>query len=71
MSEKVTNRFVVLLGERKKRISDVARETGISRTTLTHLYYGDNRAISFETLSRLCGYFQCEVGDILIRRKEP
>ena len=70
MNVEVTNRFAVLLGERKKRISDVARDTGISRTTLTHLYYGDNRAISFETLSKLCGYFQCDIGDILVR-KEP
>lgn len=69
MNVEVTNRFAVLLGERKKRISDVARDTGISRTTLTHLYYGDNRAISFDTLSKLCSYFRCDVGDILVRKE--
>lgn len=66
MSLKVTSRVSALLGERKKRVSDVARDTGISRTTLTRLYYGDSRAISFETLGKLCDYFHCDVGDILV-----
>ena len=34
----IESRFAVLLGEKKKKISDVARATGISRTTLTNLY---------------------------------
>ncbi|MCD8050141.1 MAG: helix-turn-helix transcriptional regulator [Clostridiales bacterium] len=66
----VTSRFAALLGERRKKISDVARATGISRTTLTHLYYGTSRAVSFETLNKLCQYFGCGVGDILTRTKE-
>lgn len=70
MTTEVTSRLAVLMGERKKKISDVSRETGISRTTLTHLYYGDNQAISFEVLNKLCNYFQCDVGEILIRKKE-
>lgn len=40
MTTEVTSRLAVLMGERKKKISDVSRETGISRTTLTHLYAG-------------------------------
>ena len=59
-----------MLGERKKKISEVARDTGISRTTLTNLYYSENRAISFETLDKLCSYFHCEIGDILVRKEE-
>ena len=31
--------FARLLGERKLKISDVARDTGINRGTLTRLYY--------------------------------
>lgn len=67
---RVKNEFAALLGDRKKKISDVARETGVSRTTLTNLYYETNQAISFDVLSKLCEYFQCGVGDILTIHEE-
>ncbi|MGO5097505.1 helix-turn-helix domain-containing protein [Agathobaculum sp. LCP25S3_E8] len=62
---KVNSRFATLLGERRMKISEVARATGISRTTLTNLYYGKGEAVSFSVLGRLCGYLSCSVGDIL------
>lgn len=67
---KVTTRVAALMGNHKKKISEVARDTGISRTTLTNLYYETNQAVSFDTLSKLCSYFQCDIGDILIIRKD-
>lgn len=67
METRIVNRFAVLMAERKKKISEVARATGISRTTLTGLYYESCHAISFGTLSKLCDYFDCEVDDILVR----
>lgn len=68
MSIDVSNCFADLLASRKEKISTVSRATGISRTTLTKLYYETSQAISFETLSKLCSYFQCEIGDILKRK---
>ena len=61
----VNNSFSRLLGEKKLKISDVARETGISRTTLTALYYGKGEAISYKVLGTLCDYLDCGIGDIL------
>ena len=52
----IESRFAVLLGEKKKKISDVARATGISRTTLTNLYYGKGAAVSYHVLGTLCDY---------------
>lgn len=52
------------------KISGVSRDTGISRTTLTNLYYGKSEAVSFSVLGRLCDYLGCSVGDILEIKQE-
>ena len=46
-----------LMGERKMRISDVMRETGISRTTITLLYKETALKVDLEALDKLCDLF--------------
>ena len=52
-------------------ISKIARKTNISRTTLTALYKGSGSGITFSVLEKLCNYFQCDVGDLLILTDKP
>jgi putative transcriptional regulator len=59
--------FARLMGERKLKISDVARDTGINRGTLTRLYYETAERIELEVLDQLCNYFGVELGDLLER----
>lgn len=54
-----------LMAAKRERIMDIHRETGISRTTLTAIYYGSGKAISFDVLGKLCKHFSCDVGEIL------
>jgi len=54
-----------LMGERKMKIVDVARETGLNRNTVTLLYKETAQRIDLEALEKLCQLFQCEVGDLL------
>ena len=61
----VDNRFAELLGTKKAKISYVSRATGISRGTLTNLYYSKSTAISFDEIEKLCDYFSCQVGDLI------
>ena len=68
--ETIKSNFSTLLGEKRIRISDVSRNTGISRQTLTILYYGRGTAISYEVLGKLCRYLNCSVGDLLEVEKE-
>ena len=56
-----------IMGENKMRISDVARETGLSRATLTLLYKETAQKIDLEALDKLCLFFDCELKDILER----
>ncbi|MCH8493005.1 MAG: helix-turn-helix transcriptional regulator [Idiomarina sp.] len=57
--------FAELLGARKLKISDVVRETGINRSTLTRLYHETTSRIDFETLETLCRFLECDVGELL------
>ncbi len=54
-----------LLGERKLRMADVSRHTGLSKKTLSLLYREKSCGIRFETLAKLCAALDCSVGDIL------
>lgn len=58
-----------LMGERKMRISDVMRETGLSRTTVTLLYKETALKVDLEALDKLCDLFDCEIQDLL--QKSP
>ncbi len=62
--------FARLMGERKLKISDVARDTGINRGTLTRLYYETAERIELDVLDQLCDYFGVELGDLLERVSE-
>jgi|TARA_R100000306_G_C4362651_1_gene136056 putative transcriptional regulator len=53
------------MGERKMKIVDVARETGLNRNTVTLLYKETAQRIDLEAIEKLCRLFECEVGDLL------
>ena len=55
-----------LMGAQRKKISDVARATGISRTTLIERYYDRSKAVSFRVIELLCRYLNCTVGDLFV-----
>ncbi|WP_089139524.1 helix-turn-helix domain-containing protein [Vibrio rumoiensis] len=61
----ITCNLSTLLGARKLKISDVVRETGINRSTITRLYHETNNRIDFDTLEKLCRFLDCEVGELL------
>lgn len=54
-----------LLGERKLKISDVARDTGINRGTLTRLYQETAERIDLDAVNLLCRYLNVTVADLL------
>lgn len=59
--------FARLLGERKLKISDVARDTGINRGTLTRLYYETAERLELEVLDKLCDFFGIELHELIDR----
>lgn len=53
------------MGERKLKISDVAKDTGINRGTITRLYQETALRIDFDVLEKLCVFFDCDVQDMI------
>ena len=59
--------FARLLGERKLKISDVARDTGINRGTLTRLYYETAERVELDVLDKLCEYLGVDLPELIER----
>ncbi len=58
-------RLDVLLTERGRSYYWLAKETGVSHTTLWRLRKGKALGINFETLEKICGALECQPGDVL------
>ena len=54
-----------LMGIHKVNIQSVHEGTGITRNTISNLYHEKVTRLDFNTLERLCNYFECEVGDLI------
>ncbi len=54
-----------IMGEHKMKISDVVRETGLSRNTLTLMYKETAQKIDINALDKLCQLFECEPCQLL------
>lgn len=59
------NNFSKILGERLLSISNVSKQTKISRTTLTNFYYRRNKSVSYQTLEKLCDYLEIPLSELL------
>ena len=53
-----------MMGEHKMRIADVARETGLSRATVTLLYKETAQKVDLDTIEKICLLFGCDIGDL-------
>ncbi|MAG65300.1 MAG: Cro/Cl family transcriptional regulator [Pseudomonadales bacterium] len=53
-----------LMGARKLKLIDVARDTGINRGTITRLYHETATRVDLDVIETLCRYLDCEVGEL-------
>ncbi len=54
-----------VLGKKRLRVQDVHVQTGLSRNTLTNMYYDRACRMDYGTLEKLCAFLKCEISDIL------
>jgi len=52
------------MGERKLKISDVAKDTEINRGTITRLYQETYTRIEKDVINTLCVYFDCRIEEL-------
>ena len=60
-------RIDALLKEEGRTFYWLAKETGISHTTLWRLKKGKALGVNFETLEKICEALNCDIGDVLTR----
>jgi len=53
-----------LMGERKLKVIDVARETGLHRNTVTLLYQETATRVDLDAIEILCRYFDVAIGEM-------
>jgi putative transcriptional regulator len=61
----ITIRINELLKEEKRSFYWLAKETGISHTTLWRLKKGKAQGITFDTLEKISVTLKCQPGDVL------
>ena len=65
----IISNLAVLLAERKMKVADLVRSTGINKSTLHKLYNDESVRIDFETIDKICLALDVEVGDLLVSKK--
>ena len=58
----IVNHLPTLLAERRLKVADAVRATGVSKTTLHKIYNDQSSRIDFDTIDKLCEYLG--VGDL-------
>ena len=59
------NNMRILLAKQRKKVSDVYKATGISKSTLTALYYERTKRPDIETLQKVSEYLGVTVDEFL------
>ncbi|ETI83948.1 helix-turn-helix domain-containing protein [Streptococcus anginosus] len=59
------NNLRVILAKQRKKVSDVAKATGISKTTLTSLYYERTKNPETATLLKVADYLGVTIDELL------
>ncbi|ABE74744.1 MULTISPECIES: helix-turn-helix domain-containing protein [Psychrobacter] len=67
----IVSKLPVILAEKKLRVADVVRATGMSKSTLHKLYNEESSRIDFNTIDQLCEFLDVQVGDLFIYTPNP
>ena len=59
------NNLRIILAKQRKKVSDVHEATGISKTTLTSLYYERTKNPETETLLKIANYLGVSIDELL------
>lgn len=66
----IVNRISRVMGDRRLKISDLAREAGISRSTATKLYYGGTD-VNLSVVDRVCRALDADLCELFEYMPDP
>ncbi len=59
------NNLSKLMGEKRIKISEIARISGLCENTVRRVYYDKTSTISYKTIERLCWALNCTTQELL------
>lgn len=59
-------RLSAIMGEKRLKMTDVARATGLARSTVWGLYHDRVQRVEYPVLDKLCRALNCQPGDLLV-----
>ena len=60
-----------IMGERRLKIADISRDTGINRGTITRMYHEEATRVDLDVIESLCSYLKIDIGDLYQIMDEP
>ena len=58
------NNLSAIMGAKRIKIYELEKISGISRSTITRLYYNQTNTGSFNTIENICKALNCTPGDL-------
>lgn len=58
------NNLSAIMGAKRIKIYELEKISGISRSTITRLYYNQTNTESFNTIENICKALNCTPGDL-------
>jgi len=58
------NNLSKIMGAKRIKIYELEQISGISRSTITRLYYDKTNTISFNTMEAICTALECTLNDL-------
>lgn len=53
-----------IMGEKKLKVAELSRETGINKNTLHRLYKETATRVNLEVIDTLCRYLEIDIGEL-------
>jgi putative transcriptional regulator len=71
MSKVLKNNLRILMAKKGVRtMVELEEKAGVSRQVLDRFEKDKSKRLDFETVVKLCNFFECEVGDLLYLEEE-
>lgn len=60
----IKNNLSAIMGAKRIKIYELEKLSGVSRSTITRLYYDKTNTISFSTMENICKALKCSLSDL-------
>lgn len=64
------NIYPLMAAKNIRTVTEVARNIGMSNKAMYEIINGKTTRIDFETIAKLCYFFECDINDLFVLEKD-